>query len=194
MPHPVTDQQGQFSAEPANLGAIAHTGNNLGATQPANSTPPGFESAAASFSRPIEQPTALIEGAQRTGPVDEAEMLDDGDRQGHTATEGSNPQTDTQHPSTSAGQQSVNLGATGQPVPAISFDPNAIANLLQAASVGHFWDVPEQLKGATADQCRNCMRYCKRWLPTRSQLNLIRIRMNLGRKARASRCAVLQGV
>ncbi len=68
VPHPVTDQQGQFSAEPANLGAIVHTGNNLGATQPANSTPPGFESTAASFSRLIEQPTALIEGAPTYGP------------------------------------------------------------------------------------------------------------------------------
>ena len=118
VPHPVTDQQGQPSVEPANLGAIAHTGNNLGATQSANSTPPGFESIATNFSKPIELPSALIEGAQHTGPVDEAEMPEDGDRQGHTAMEESNQQTDTQHPSTSANQQPVNLGATGQPAPA----------------------------------------------------------------------------
>ncbi len=151
VPHPVADQQGQPSAESTNLGAIAHTGTNLGATQSANSVPPGFESAADNFSRPIEQPTALIEGAQYPGPVDEAEMLDDGDRQGHMAMESSNPQMDAQHPSTSAGQQSVSLGATGQPTAAISCDANAVANLLQAASAGHFWDVPEQLKGATAE-------------------------------------------
>ena len=59
-------------------------------------------------------------------------MLDDGDRQDHTAMDNSNAQTDTQHPSTSANQQPVNLGATGQPVPAITFDPEVIANLVQA--------------------------------------------------------------
>ena len=48
-PSPVTDQQGQFSAEPTNPGAITHTGNNLNATQSANSTRQGFESAAATF-------------------------------------------------------------------------------------------------------------------------------------------------
>ncbi len=37
-------------------------------------------------------------------------------------------------------------------LPAISFAPDAIANLLQAASAGSFWDVPEQLKGATTAQ------------------------------------------
>ncbi len=151
VPHPVTDQQGQFSAEPTNLDAIAHTGNNLGATQSANSAPSGFESAAANYSRPIEQPTALIEGVQHPGLIDEAEMLDDGDRQGHMAMEDSNPQTDTQHPSTSAGQQSVNQSATSQPVPAVIFDPNMIANLAQAAAAGHFWDAPGPLQGvATA--------------------------------------------
>ncbi len=152
VPHPVTDQQGQSSTEPTNLGAIAHTGNNLSATQSANSTQPGFESTAATFHSNIEPPSALIEGAQPTGPFEEAEMPEDGDRQDHTVMDASNLQTDTQHPSTSANQQPASLGATGQPVPAISFDPNAIANLLQAASAGHFWDVPEQLKGATADQ------------------------------------------
>ena len=92
----------------------------------------------------------MIEGAQPPGPVDEAEMLDDGDRQGHTAMEDSNPQTDTQHPSTSANQQPASLGATGQPAPAIQFTPDAIANLAQAAAAGNFWDIPDQLKGATA--------------------------------------------
>ncbi len=148
--HPVTDQQGQFSAEPTNLGAIAHAGTNLGATQSANSVPPGFESAADSYSKPIEQPTALIEGAQYPGPVDKAEMLDDGDRQGHMAMESSNPQTDTQHPSTSANQQPASLDATGQPAPAIRFTSDSIANLVQATAAGNFWDIPDQLKGAAA--------------------------------------------
>ncbi len=152
VPHQVTDQQGQFSTEPTNLSAIAHTGNNLNATLAADSTQPGFESATANFPSHIEPPSALIEGAQRMGPVDEAEMPEDGDRQGHMAMDDSNPQKDTQHPSTSAGQQSVNLGATGQTVPAISFDPSVIANLVQAASAAHFWDATGPLKGATADQ------------------------------------------
>ncbi len=152
MPPRVTDQQGQLSTEPTNLGAIAHTGNNLNATQSADSTQQGFEGAAANFHTNIVPPSALIEGAQRMGPIDEAEMLEDGDRQDHTPMDDSKTKADTQHPSTSTGQQSVNLGATGQPVPAISFDPSAIANLVQAAAAGHFWDVPEQLKGATAGQ------------------------------------------
>ena len=152
VPLPVTDQQGQFSTEPTNLGAISHTGNNLNATPSADSTQQGFESAAADFHTNIVPPSALIEGAQRMGPIDEAEMLEDGDRQDHTPMDDSKTKADTQHPSTSTGQQSVNLGATGQPVPAISFDPSAIANLVQAAAAGHFWDVLEQLKGVTADQ------------------------------------------
>ncbi len=150
VPPPVTDQQGQFSTEPTNLGAIAHTGNNLNATQSANSTQPGFESAAATFHNNIEPPLALIEGAQPTGPLEEAEMPEDGDCQDHMAMDTSNPQTDIQHPSTSANQQPAGLGATGQPAPAIRFTSDAIANLVQAAAAGNFWDDPEQLKGATA--------------------------------------------
>ncbi len=79
-------------------------------------------------------------------------MPDDGDCQGHTAMDSSDTQTRNQKPSTSSDQQPGNLGATGQPGPAISFAPDAIANLLQAASAGNFWDVPDQLKGATAAQ------------------------------------------
>ena len=67
-----------------------------------------------------------------------------------TAMDASNIQTDTQHPSTSANQQPVSLGATGQPAPAIRFTSDAIANLVQAAAAGNFWDIPDQLKGATA--------------------------------------------
>ncbi len=135
---------------PPNTGAITHTGNNLNATQSANSAPPGFESAAANFPSQIEPQSALIEGDQRMDPVDEAEMPEDGDRQDHTAMDASNPQTDIQHPSTSANQQPASLGATGQPAPAIRFTSDAIANLVQAAAAGNFWDVPDQLKGATA--------------------------------------------
>ena len=152
VPPPVTDQQGQFSTEPANPGVMTHTGNNLNATQSANSTQPGFESAAATYHSNIEPPSALIEGAQPPGPFHEAEMPEDGDRQGHTAIEGSNLQMDTQHPSTSANQQSVNLSATGQPVLAVTFDPDVIANLVQAASSGHFWDASGPLKGASVVQ------------------------------------------
>ncbi len=144
VPPPVT------SAEPTHTGAVTHTGNNLNATQSANSTQQGFESAAANFHSNIEPPSALIEGAHPLGPINEAEMPDDGDRQDHTAMDDSDTQTDTQHPSTSANQQPVNLGANGQPVPAIAFDPEVIANLVQAASSGQFWDAPGQLKGATA--------------------------------------------
>ncbi len=64
--------------------------------------------------------------------------------------EGSNPQTDTQHPPTSANQQPASLDATGQPAPAIRFTSDAIANLVQAAAAGNFWDIPDQLKGAAA--------------------------------------------
>ncbi len=151
MPLPVTDQQGQLSAAPTNLGAIAHTGSNLGATQPANSVPQGFESAANNFPQPIKPPSALIEGAQHPGLTEEAEMPEDGGQQDHAAMEGNSQQTDTQYPSTSADPQSDNPGAVGQNVPAISFDPKAVANLLQAASAGHFWDAPGPLKGATAE-------------------------------------------
>ncbi len=150
VPPPVTDQSGQLSAEPTNTGAIMHTGNNLNATQSANSTPQGFESAPANFPSQIIPPSALIEGAQSTGPIDEAEMLADGDRQDHTAMDASNTQTDTQHPSTSANEQPFHLGATGQPALAIRFTSDAIANLVQAAAAGDFWDIPDQLKGATA--------------------------------------------
>ncbi len=76
-------------------------------------------------------------------------MAEDGDRHDHTAMDASQPQTDVRHPSTSANQQPVNLGATGQPAPAIQFTSDAIANLVQAAAAGNFWDVPDQLKGAT---------------------------------------------
>ncbi len=152
VPPPVTDQQGQFSTEATNLGAITHTGNNLNATQSADSTQQGFEGAATNFHTNIVPPSALIEGVQPIGPIDEAEMTDDGDCQGHTAMDDSNTQTDTQHPSTSAGQHPTNLGATGQPIPAISFDPSAIGNLLQAASTGQFWDASGPLKGASTVQ------------------------------------------
>ena len=60
VPHPVTDQQGQFSTKPTNLGAIAHTGNNLNATLSADSTQPGFESAAANFPSQIEPPSTRL--------------------------------------------------------------------------------------------------------------------------------------
>ena len=79
-------------------------------------------------------------------------MAEDGDRHDHTAMDASQPQTDVRHPSTSANQQPVNLGATGQPAPAIRFTSDAIANLVQATAAGNFWDVPDQLKGATASQ------------------------------------------
>ena len=151
VPPLVTDQHGQLSAVPLNTGAITHTGNNLGATQSANSVPPGFESAAATFHNTIEPPKALIEGAQSTGPLEEAEMPEDGDRQDRTVMETSNQQTDTQHPSANANQQPGNLDATGQPAPAIRFTPDPIANLVQAAAAGNFWSDPEQLKGASAD-------------------------------------------
>ncbi len=148
--HPVANPQGQPGAEPTNNGAITHTGNDLNATLSANSVPPGFESAVATFHNNIEPPAALIEGAQPTGPFEEAEMPEDGDRQDHTVMEASSQQTDIQHPSTSANQQPASLGATGQPAPATRFTSDAIANLVQAAAAGNFWDDPEQLKGATA--------------------------------------------
>ncbi len=152
VPLPVTDQQGQLSTEPTNPGAITHTGIDLNATQSANSTQQGFESAAATFHGNIEPPKALILGAQPAGPAYEAEMPEDGDRQDRTAMDDSNAQTDTHHPSTSANQQSANLSATVQPVPAVTFDPDVIANLVQAAAAGQFWDAPGPLKGATAAQ------------------------------------------
>ncbi len=152
VPPPVTDQQGQFSAEPTNPGAITHTGIATDATQSANSAQQGFESAAAMFHSPLEPLRALIPGAEPAGPEFEAEMTDDGSRQDHTAMDDSNTQTDTQHPSTSANQQSANLGAIGQPNPAIRFDPETIANLVQATSMGQFWDMSGPLKGATVDQ------------------------------------------
>ncbi len=148
---PVTDQQGQFSAEPTNPGAITHTGTTTDATQSANSTQQGFEGAAATFHGNRELPQALIEGALSPGPDNEAEMPEDGDHQDHTAMDASNTQMDTKRPSTSANQQPANLGATGQPIPAITFDPEVIANLVQAASAGQFWDAPGPLRGATAD-------------------------------------------
>ncbi len=152
VPPLVTNQQGQTSTEPTNPGAITHTGVNPNATQSADSTQQGYESAAATFHGHIEPPKTLISGAQPAGPEYEAEMTDHGDRQDHTAMDNSNTQTDTQHPSTSASQQPVNLGATSQPVLAVTFDPNVIANLVQAASTGQFWDAPGPLKGATAAQ------------------------------------------
>ena len=152
VPPPVVNPQGQPGAEPTNDGAIAHTGNNFNATPAAHSAPPGFEATAANFPQHIEPPATLIEGAQHTGPVDEAEMPEDGDPQGHTAMESSDPQTDTQHPSTSANQQPVSLGATSKPAPAIQFKPDAIANLVQAAASGNFSDAPGPLQGATAAQ------------------------------------------
>ena len=152
VPPPVTDQQGQFSAGPTNSGAITHPGNNLNATQSANSTQQGFESAAATFHGNIEPPKALIDGAQSLGPDNEAEMPEDGDRPYHTAMDDSNTQADTQHPSTGANQQPASLGATSQPLLAVTFDPDVIANLVQTASSGQFWDTPGTLKGATAAQ------------------------------------------
>ncbi len=152
VPPPVVTPQGQPGAEPTSDGAITHTGNNFNATPAANSAPPRFEATAANFPQPIEPPAALIEGAQHTGPVAEAEMPEDGDHQGHSAIEGSEPQTNTQHPSTSVNQQPASLGATGKPAPAIQFTPEAIANLLQAAASGNFWDAPGPLQGATTAQ------------------------------------------
>ncbi len=150
VPPTVTDQHGQLSAVPPNTGAITHTGNSLNATQSTDSVPLGFESAAANFPSHITPPSALIKGAQPTGPLEEAEMPEDGDRQDHMAMDAGHLQTDVQHPSTSANQQPVSLGATGQPAPAIRFTSDAIANLMQATAAGNFWDVPDQLKGATA--------------------------------------------
>ncbi len=152
VPPPVTDQQGQTSAEPQHPSAIMHTGINPDATQSANSTQQGFESAATTFHSHIEPPKTLIPGAQPAGPEFEAEMLEDGDRQGQTTMDSGDTPTDAQDPSTSANQQPGNLGATGQPGPAISFTPDVMADLLKAASAGHFWDDPGPLKGATAAQ------------------------------------------
>ncbi len=150
MPPPVTDQQAQASTEPLHPRAITHTGITLDATLSANSIQPGYERAAATFHGSVELPKALIQGAQPVGPDNEAEMPEDGDRQEPSAMDSSNMQTDAQNPSTSTNQQPGNLGATGQPSPAISFTSDAMANLLKAASAGHFWDVPGQLKAATA--------------------------------------------
>ncbi len=113
VPPPITDQPGQISTAPTHSSAIAHTGINPDATQPANSTQQGYEGTVATFHGNIEPPKALIPGAQPPGPEIEAEMTDDGDRQGHTAMDSSNTQTDAQGPSTSANQQPGNLGATG---------------------------------------------------------------------------------
>ncbi len=184
VPPPVTDQQGQFSAESTNTSAITHTGNNPNATQYANSTQQGFESAAANFHSNIEPPSSLIEGAQPMGPIDEVEMPEDYDRQDHTAMDNSDTQTDTQHPSTSVDQQSVNMGATGRPVPAITFDPEAIANLLQAASAGNFFDISGQLKGATAGHMQELHAVLHKWPLPRNRLRQTLIRASLGQKRR----------
>ncbi len=184
VPPPATTQQGQFSAKPTNTGAITHTVNNPNATQSANSTQQGFESAAANFHSNIEPPSALIEGAQPMGPIDEVEIPEDGDRQDHTAMDNSDTQTDTQHPSTSVDQQSVNMGATGRPVPAITFDPEAIANLLQAASAGNFFDISGQLKGATAGHMQELHAVLHKWPLPRNRLRQTLIRASLGQKRR----------
>ncbi len=153
VPPAVTNQQGQINTAPPTPGAIAHTGNNLNAAPlSANSTQPGYESAAATFHGKLELPSALIPGAQPAGPEYEAEMPEDGNRQESTTMDCSNTQTDTSTPSTSANQQPGNLGATGQPVPAIRFSAEAIADLVKAAAAGNFWDIPGQMQGATAAQ------------------------------------------
>ncbi len=126
VPHPVVYPQGQPGAEPTHTDAIGHPGNNLIATQSANSVPSGFESAAATFHNTIEPPKALIEGAKLIGPSEGAEMPEDGDQQDHTVMDASSQQTDTQQPSANANQQPVSLGATGQPAPAIRFTPDPL--------------------------------------------------------------------
>ncbi len=73
-------------------------------------------------------------------------MMEDGDHRDHTAMDSINTQTDLQNPPISANQQPGNLGATGQPVPVVTFDRDVIANLIQAASAGQFWDAPGPLK------------------------------------------------
>ena len=149
MPLPVTDQQGQASTEPLHPGAIVPTGITPDATLSANCIQPGYESAAITSHGNIKPPKTLIPGAQPVGPVNEAEMPDDGDRHEPTAMDSSDTQTDAQNPS-SADQQPGNLGATGQLGPAISFTPDAMADLIKAAAAGHVWDTPGQLQGASA--------------------------------------------
>ncbi len=174
VPLPVTDQQGQTSTEPTHLGAITHTGTTIDATQSANSVQSGYEGAAATFHGAIEPTNALIQGALPLGPIVEAEMLDDGDHQEHPAMDSSDTQTGEQNPSTSADQQPDSLGATGQPGPAISFTPDAMADLIKAAAAGHFWDSPGQLQGASAAHMQE--------LQARSRLRRILTKTSLGRK------------
>ncbi len=164
MPPLVTDQQGQASTEPLHPGATVHTGINPNTTLSANSTQSGYESAAGTFHGSLEPPKALILGALPAGPNNEAEMLEDGNCQEHTAMDSSNIQTDAQNPSTSANQQPGNLGATGQLGLAVNFAPDAMADLLKAAALVILETSQASCKVLLQPICRNCMHCCRRWL------------------------------